>query len=129
MTTRPGPLLAAALAAAALAGCSSGPQTAAPVEPGRARAALAAALDAWKAGRPIDSLARDTPPVVAQDFDWMAGAKLEAYTLLDDGKAEDANLRVRVQLTVRPAQGGPTKKTVTYVVGTDPKLTVFRALE
>lgn len=113
----------------ALAGCSRAPRTAAPVEPERARAALAAALDAWKAGRPIGALAADTPPIVAQDFDWMAGAALLDYRVLGDGTPEDANLRVRAELTVRDAQGQTGTKTVTYVVGTDPKLTVFRALE
>lgn len=124
MTTR----RLAALAVVLLAGCSVGPKLAAPVEPDKARAALRTALDAWKAGKPIDSLAEANPPIVAQDVDWLAGAKLEDYAVLDDKEA-DANLRVRVQLTVRPAQGAPAKKTVTYVVGTDPKLTVFRAME
>ena len=121
--------LAAVAAATLLAGCSVGPKLAAPVEPDKARAALRTALDAWKAGKPIGSLAEASPPIVAQDFDWLAGAKLDDYAVLDEGKAEDANLRVRVQLTVRPAQGAPAKKTVSYVVGTDPKLTVFRAME
>ncbi|HYH67852.1 MAG TPA: hypothetical protein VD866_24355 [Urbifossiella sp.] len=120
---------AAALAAVILlAGCSVGPKLAAPVEPDKARAALRTALDAWKAGKPIGSLTEASPPIVAQDFDWLAGAKLDDYAVLDD-KESDANLRVRVQLTVRPAQGAVAKKTVTYVVGTDPSLTVFRAME
>ena len=69
------------------------------MEPDKARAALRTALDAWKAGRPIGSLAEASPPIVAQDFDWLAGAKLDDYAVLDDKEA-DANLRVRVQLTV-----------------------------
>ncbi len=121
-------LLAAAALLAAI-GCGRGPGRAAPVEPEKARAALAAALDAWKAGRPIDSLRQESPPIVAQDFDWMAGAKLVSYELVGDGKPEDANLRIQVRLTVQGAQGKAAPKTVTYVVGTDPALTVFRALE
>ena len=93
------------------------------------RRTLRTALDAWKAGRPIESLAGDTPPIVVQDFDWMAGAALVEYQVLGDGAPEDANLRVRVQLTVRDRQDRTTTKTVTYIVGTDPKLTVFRAME
>ena len=34
-----------------------------------------------------------------QDFDWAAGAKLNDYQIIDDGKAYDANLRVQVELT------------------------------
>jgi hypothetical protein len=119
-----------ALALLVLAGCAPGPKTAAPVEPEKARAALKTTLDAWKAGRPIDALRQDAPPIVAQDFDWMAGAELAEYKVLGDGDPEDANLRVKVHLTLRPAQGAATAtKTVTYVVGTDPRLTVFRAME
>ena len=114
---------------AAVAGCSKGPPLAAPVEPDKARAALRVALDAWKSGRSIDSLGRETPPIVAQDFDWMAGAKLTEYQVLTDGRAEDANLRVPVRLTVRDAQGRTATKTVSYIVGTDPTVTVFRAFE
>lgn len=106
------------------AGCADRP-AAAPVVPDKARAALKAALDAWKAGRPIESLAADTPPVVAQDFDWMAGAKLDAYELVGDGTPLDANLRVAVRLTLK----GKGVKTVHYIVGTDKTLTVFRAME
>jgi len=119
----------AVLAAALALGCSAQGPRAAPVEPDKARAALVATLDLWKAGKKIEDASAANPPVVAQDFDWMAGAKLTEYKLLGDGTPEDANLRVRVQLTVRDAQGRTTTKTVNYVVGTDPKLTVFRAME
>lgn len=125
------PIRAAAVAAAALAlaGCTVGPPKAAPVEPEKARTALKTTLDAWKAGRAIDSLAGETPPIVAQDLDWMAGAKLTDYQVVDDGLAQDANLKIRVKLTVRDPQGKTAAKTVTYIVGTDPKVTVFRAME
>ncbi len=105
-------------------GCGDRP-VAAPVVPGKAREALRSALDAWKAGRPIDSLQQDNPPIVAQDFDWLAGAKLDAFELVGDGTPQDANLRVPVKLTLK----GKPAKTVHYIVGTDIKLTVFRAME
>ena len=106
------------------AGCADRP-AARPVEPEAARRALRTTLDAWKAGRPIESVAGDVPPVVAQDFDWLAGAKLDGYEVIGDGTPLDANLRVPVKLSLR----GKPAKTVHYVVGTDPRLTVFRALE
>lgn len=114
--------------AAFVVGCGDKP-VAAPVEPEKARQALRTALGAWKGGQTIDSLAQATPPIIAQDFDWMAGAKLTEYQLLDDGQAEDANLRVKVKLSIRDKQGQAVTKTVVYVVGTDPKLTVFRGLD
>ncbi len=114
--------------AAFVAGCGDKP-VAAPVEPDKARQTLRTALDAWKDGQAIETLSQATPPIVAQDFDWMAGSKLTDYQLLDEGQPEDANLRVKVKLSLRDKQGQSATKTVIYVVGTDPKLTVFRALE
>lgn len=126
MTSKLAPVALAALVAL---GCSAQGPRAAPVEPDRARAALVAVLDLWKAGKKIEDAGTASPPVVAQDIDWMAGAKLTDYKVLGDGTPEDANLRVRVQLSVRDAQGRAATKTVTYIVGTDPRLTVFRAME
>lgn len=112
----------------AAAGCGGGP-VAAPVEPDKARTALRTTLDAWKAGQKPDTLAQARPPIVAQDMDWLAGATLTDYQLLDDGKAEDANLRARVKLSLKSDRGKTMTKTAVYVVGTDPTLTVFRAME
>ena len=70
--------------------------------------------------------------MTVQDFDWVAGAKLIDYQLVDDGKADDANLRVQVKLTMSggQAQGKSQSKTaekkVWYLVGTSPQVTVFR---
>jgi hypothetical protein len=117
-----------ALACAAillLAGCSSVPPVAAPVDPEKARAALRTTLDAWKAGKPIESLTSEGLPIVAQDFDWMQGKKLASYEVLGDGTPMDANLRVEVKLAFD--DGGDKK--VAYIVGTSPKVTVFRAFE
>ncbi|HEY2785195.1 MAG TPA: hypothetical protein VGJ05_09490 [Fimbriiglobus sp.] len=120
MTTNRGWALVCLLAV----GCGDRP-VAKSVEPEKAREALKTTLDAWKAGRPIKSLQSDTPPIVAQDFDWMAGAKLDAYEVLGEGTPMDANLKVPVKLTLK----GQQPKTVNYVVGTDIRLTVFRAME
>ncbi len=114
---------------ATILGCTQGPQKAAPVDPALAMTSLRTTLDAWKAGKKIDSMSEQTPPIVAQDFDWMAGATLLEYEIKGEGRAEDANLRVDCQLKIRDAQGQTTSKTVAYIVGTDPKITVFRALE
>lgn len=108
-----------------LSGCSGGPRAAA-VDPARARDALRAALDSWKKGEPIDSLKAGSPSIVAQDFDWMAGQRLVDYEVTGDGKDDNANLRIPVTLTMRTPQGKEVRKSVSYVVGTSPTLTVFR---
>ena len=101
---------------------------AAPVDPGRAREALKTALDGWKKGETPAALNQYTPPITAQDLDWLAGAKLLDYGVIDDGKSIEANLYIPVALNLKMANGKEAKKKVTYVVGTSPYLTVFRAL-
>ena len=119
-------MIAAILCPFALAGCGSGPYESAPVNPEVARETLNAALESWKEGATIESLKADSPSIVVQDFDWSGGAKLLDYEVLDDGKPESANLVARVKLSLEDKEGTKSERTVTYLVGTAPVLTVFR---
>lgn len=118
-------LLALTTAGFLLPGCSGGGR-AAPVDPSLARETLTTALESWRKGDKIDALKTGSPPIVIQDFDWMAGHVLVAFDVTGDGKDDDANLRIPVKLTLRTSQGKEVKKNVSYVVGTSPALTVFR---
>jgi hypothetical protein len=112
----------------AQAGCNRGGQTAAAVEPQKALATLQAVLEDWKQGGSPQSWRDRSPEVVVQDWDWQAGAHLKEFNILGPGDARDANLFCQVRLTLeRPGQSA-VQQTVTYVVGTDPVLTVFRGL-
>ena len=116
------------LAALPLPACSGYGQ-ARPVDAPRAREALKTALEHWKKGEDARSLESSSTPMVAQDFEWVQGAKLIDYQVVDDGKEEGANLRVQVKLTLaNPGKdkGKPVEKKASYVVGTSPSLTVFR---
>ncbi len=115
-----------AMLALVLPGCSGAAAHA--VDPSRARDALVMALDRWKTGGDIKTLSSSTPPITVQDFDWQGGAKLIDYELLGDGQQRDANLNVKVKLTLAGKQGKAknVEKTVYYLVGTSPSLTVFR---
>lgn len=66
--------------------------------------------------------------MTVQDFDWQGGAKLIDYQLLDEGQQRDANLSVKVKLTLAAKQGKGknVEKSVYYLVGTSPSVTVFR---
>lgn len=119
-------VLAAAIAAGLAAGCSGSGARAAPVDPARARSALETTLECWKKGDKLETLKTASPPITAQDLDWMAGNTLVAYEIADDAKNDDANLRVPVKLTMRSPQGKEIKKAVVYLVGTSPSITVFR---
>jgi hypothetical protein len=119
------------LATLLLPGCS-GSSGAYSVDEPQARDALKTALDAWKKGETSQSLASSPNPMTVQDFEWDTGSKLIDYQLLDDGRTEGSNLRVQVKLTTigEPAKGKkeakPAEKKASYVVGTNPRLTVFR---
>ena len=118
----------AALATLPTAGCLSSSQAHA-VDPPRAREVLKTALDQWKSGQGPRSLESSSTPMTIQDFDWAGGARLVDYQIIDDGRAYDANLRVRVKLVLDGAAtktGKAVEKTVWYLVGTSPSVTVFR---
>jgi hypothetical protein len=113
--------------AVALIGC--GERRAKPVDVELARATLIDVLNHWKQGGAIDDLRKASPEIVVQEAIWTGGKSLDEFTLADQGRTEDANWYCEVELTLSPRDGGPpVKKTVTYVVGTDPVLTVFHAI-
>jgi hypothetical protein len=95
------------------------------VDPETARSTLNSVLDGWKAGDNPDAWQQKSPSVVIQDFDWKGGAKLLSYEILTT-EAIDANLHCQVKLSLISPTGNETEKTVTYLVGTSPVLTVFR---
>jgi hypothetical protein len=108
-----------------LSGCS-GQGTPSAVDTSLARESLKTALDHWKNGEDPKSLESSGTPMVAQDFEWSSGAKLVDYEILEE-KSEGPNLRVQVKIKLGPQ--GNTKaaeKKASYVVGTSPRVTVFR---
>jgi hypothetical protein len=117
--------LAGLLAAAAAWGCSAGGGAAA-VDAPRARDALKTTLDSWKKGDAPSALKDGSPSIIAQDLDWLAGAKLVDYQVAGEGKEKETNLYVPVTLTLQNPQGKEIKKSVSYVVATSPHISVFR---
>src|SRR5438094_115800 len=113
---------------ALIVGGCGGPRKAAPVDPGLARQTLQTVLNNWQSGQTPEAQQQRTPKVVVQDVDWMGDSQLIDYKVLGDGEPRDANLHVKVELTLRNPEGKERKKKAFYVVGTDPILTVFREL-
>ncbi len=120
-------LFAAMLAWAGTAGCAK-QQHAAPVNPEVARESLRTALETWKRGEAPDSLRQASPSITVQDMDWRQGYRLVDYEIVGDGVYDNANLRCPVKLSLRDPQGRPVTRRVTYMVGTDPQITVFREI-
>ena len=109
-----------------LSGCSKQGSMAAPVDEDQAHTTLVETLDAWKAGRLPADLRSASPEIIAQDPDWENGMKLQEYEAVGKGEKRDANLESQNTLTRVDPQGTIVTKSVTYIVGTDPVLTVFR---
>ncbi|MFO1001244.1 MAG: hypothetical protein U0936_12945 [Planctomycetaceae bacterium] len=108
-------------------GC--GEQRAAPVDPVLAKKSLVEVMEHWKSGGAIEALRKRQPEIVAQEMWWSQGRKLIGFQLVGEGRVEDANWFCDVELEVSDGEGKePVKKTFTYVVGTDPVITVFRAI-
>lgn len=108
-----------------LAGCGS-QQVAKPVDLRVANETLQAVLTDWQHGGTPAAWQQRSPQVVVQDFDWSSGLKLKAFEILGPGEPRDANLFCQVRLTLQKDTQPATERVVTYCVGTDPVLTVFR---
>jgi hypothetical protein len=97
-----------------------------PADPGVARDALRAALDAWKNGDHIGSLKVHAPPIQITDREWGGGYQLLDYKVLEEDQLFGSDLRCQVQLSLRNPKGKSLQKRATYSVGTNNALTVVR---
>jgi hypothetical protein len=121
-------LLPAFLLLGVAAGCTR-QQHAAPVNPELARKSLREVLDGWKRGDDLASFRQASPSITVQDMDWTSGYKLLDYEIIGDGKYDDANLLCPVKLKLQDPKGNAVSRDVTYMVGTDPVITVFREMK
>jgi hypothetical protein len=119
-------LLLLLMASVGIAGCATKGYEAPVLDTPKARETLTSVLEDWKNGETPEALQKRTPPIVVQDIDWTSGAKLVKYELSGDGNEAEGSLVTQVKLTLQPSRGGPKEKTVTYIVGTSPGLTVLR---
>jgi hypothetical protein len=119
--------LVALVATACLSGCGVR-QHSAPLDVELARDVLKTSLESWMKGDSADTLRDGSPSIIAQDPDWVTGARLVAYTLDGDDKRVAENLFVPARLTLKLKNGKQATKNVTYVIGTSPQVMVFRSL-
>lgn len=110
-----------------LTGC--GEPRAAAVDAVLAKTSLREVMEHWKNGGAMEELRKRDSEIVVQEMWWSDGRKLLSYQIIGEGRVEDANWFCDVELQVSAGDGKePIKKTFTYVVGTDPVITVFRAI-
>ncbi len=111
-----------------LAGCGGGHSMPKAADPATAVATLKTTLDKWKAGATADSLRQEKPAIHAVDEDWEAGSKLVAYELQPTKPTTGISARILAVLDIQTA-AGVERKTVQYLVETDPGLSVVREFE
>ena len=104
-------------------------QHAAAVNVQLAKDSLHKTLESWKKGDDQAALKMESPSITVQDLDWKSGYKLLDYEIIGDGKYDDANLLCPVKLRLVDPQGNEVTRQVTYMVGTDPIITVFREMK
>lgn len=121
-------LIGCVLAVSMLSGCRSKASIEHRVEQSVARDTLKSVLNSWQDGATPESWQKKSPQVVVQDMDWKSGAKLKSFEILGEGEAIDANLYCQVKLRFSPSHNGKSESQVTYLVGTSPVITVFRAV-
>ncbi len=129
-TPNPGDVICRALligSALLVVGCEQGFRPTS-LDAKKARAALTTTLNAWKRGEAASTLQSASPPIVAQDLDWLTGSKLVDFQVEGDGTPMDSNLRVPVKLNLQTPKGSNVTRSVAYLITTDPALTVFRAM-
>ncbi len=111
------------LSLVSMSGCGAGNTL---VEEDLARVTLERTLEHWKSGGSVEDCRLWTPPVVVGTSPWSDNAKLVEYQI-GESRAFDANLFVNVELTLE-ISGRRETSVEQYCVGTDPVLTVFRAM-
>jgi len=121
-------LLFSCLLCALTVGCNR-QQHAAPVNVSLAQESLRKVLESWKNGEDLGALRQGSPSITVQDLDWKRGYKLTEYEIIGEGKYDDANLLCPVKLKLLDPQGKTVTREVTYMVGTDPSITVFREMK
>ncbi len=89
----------------------------------QARQACETFLKAWQKGGTSKAL---EPEIVGTDEAWKAGMKLVSFEVLPDEFNDGTNLHMKVKLTLADDSGKTSETNVTYVVGTSPRVTVFR---
>lgn len=81
-----------------------------------ARGALAAALDAWKAGGTPDKIEVDGHAIQAQDPNWQASRQLSGYEIVGPAPGAEPHRAFKVQLDLPEGR----QEAVYVVLGKDP---------
>jgi len=114
---------AAALGCLSVVGCGTSTD---PTDAPLARQSLVTALESWKAGDPPTKIRDGVPSILMVDAAWDSGQKLESFSILPSEVDDGVNLHCPVKVTLKNNRGVQFIGEIRYVVGTSPKITIFR---
>ena len=121
-------LFSASLLLLTIFGCGSRTHTEYVPASTQARSALEAALNAWKSGKPYETVADHRPPVQTFDARWQAGAKLASFEIVKEFDEPDKSAPKKFVVKEQLAGGKAGEESIFYVLGKDPLL-VFREVD
>lgn len=106
-----------------IVGCQKPPSLA---DSGRARAALHAALEAWKRGEARGALHQQGKGIYCNDDDWAAGLRLRSYRIAETDDYFGRSCRILAQLDLENRQGTPVAKKIVYLIDTASAVVIVR---
>ena len=92
--------------------------------PDQARAALVAALDAWKDGKPVESLAAHDTPIYFNDSKWTPEARLLSYSISEGHEMYGQTVRLAGTLSIKQPDGGTKERKFNYLIDTSPAIVI-----
>ncbi len=104
------------------AGCGSDlpPQA----SPDKARELLSAAFDAWKDGKPADSLTAREEPIYFNDSRWQPDVRLVSYTIDAAHEMYGQSVRLTGTMTLRQKDGTAKERKFDYLIDTAPAIVI-----
>lgn len=79
-------------------------------------------LKEWQAGKKVEDLKDEEPPIIVRDVDWEAGAKLKVFEIQKEATEDGGSWRVEAILTMEGKGLPSTPTVVAYSVTVDPKV-------
>jgi hypothetical protein len=112
----------------ALVGCDDSTPVPSAAPEDAAKSTLISALTSWEKGQSVDAMRQANPAITVSDPEWKSGQKLSKFEILGPGEPSGAERVFQVKLWLIDESGKESQEAVAYRVGTQPILTVFRAL-
>ncbi len=82
-------------------------------------------LSAWRDGKTPKDLQEGKPQIICGDHQWRNGQKLVSFEILPTEESDGTNLKLTAKLTIELANKKTEVRTVEYIVGTSPVITIF----